>query len=172
VKTLHFPHDPVYCLFAYITSGGISVLVHSSISNAEAASAIERMRQALEEIDAAAVLAVSDAHGELIALLRMDGAPLPSIAVVQAKAFTAARQRIRTRQLALDAKAGGWSLSYYGDPRYIGWAGGLPVLIEGKVAGAVAVSGLSEDDDERIAQLGVDAVIAMQAAARKRSTVK
>ena len=139
------------------------MLVHKSISNAEAFAAIERMQRALGEIETPAVLSVSDAHGELIALVRMDGAPLPSIAIVQAKAFTAARQRMASRQLALDAKAGGWSLSYYGDPRYVGWAGGLPIVIDGEVAGAVAVSGLSEDEDERIAQLGVEAVIAMQA---------
>ncbi|MFT4432936.1 heme-binding protein [Caballeronia sp. 15715] len=64
-------------------------------------------------------------------------------------------------------------MSSYGDARYIGWAGGLPILIDGMVAGAVAVSGLSEDDDERIAQLGVDAVIALQATQNARlSTVK
>lgn len=149
------------------------MLVHSGVSNAEALAAIEHMRQALEKNDAAAVLAVSDAHGELIALVRMDGAPLPSIAVAQAKAFTAARQGMATRQLALEAKAGSWSMSYYGDARYVGWAGGLPVLIDGMVAGAVAVSGLSEDDDERIAQLGVDAIIALQATQNARlSTVK
>lgn len=149
------------------------MLVHSGVSNAEALAAIEHMRQALEKNYAAAVLAVSDAHGELIALVRMDGAPLPSIAVAQAKAFTAARQGMATRQLALEAKAGGWSMSSYGDARYVGWAGGLPVLIDGMVAGAVAVSGLSEDDDERIAQLGVDAVIALQATQNARlSTVK
>jgi glc operon protein GlcG len=158
VKTLQYRRDYVYMLKE------ISVLLHKCISNVEALAAIERMQQELEEIDATAVLAVSDAHGELIALVRMDEAPLPSIAIAQAKAFTAARQGTASRQLALDAKAGGWSLSYYGDPRYIGWAGGLPVVVDGKIAGAVAVSGLSEDEDERIARLGVEAVIAMQAA--------
>jgi glc operon protein GlcG len=75
-------------------------------------------------------------------------------------ADTQARQGTTSRQLALDAKAGGWSLSYFGDPRYVGWVGGLPIVMDGEVVGAVALSGLSEDEDERIAQLGVEAVMA------------
>jgi glc operon protein GlcG len=136
------------------------VLVRKAISYAQALAAIERMQQELKGMGAAAVLAVSDAHGELIALVRMDGAPLPSLGIAQAKAFTAARQGTASRQLALEAKAGEWSLSYFGDPRYVGWAGGLPIAIGGEVVGAVAVSGLSEHEDERIAQLGVEAITA------------
>ena len=75
-------------------------------------------------------------------------------------ANTQSRQGTTSRQLALDAKAGGWSLSYFGDPRYVGWAGGLLIVMDGEVVGAVAVSGLSEDEDERIARLGVEAVMA------------
>jgi glc operon protein GlcG len=115
----------------------IPVLVRKAISYAQALAAIERMQQELKAMEAAAVLAVSDTHGELIALVCMDGAPLPSIGIAQAKAFTAARQGTASRQLALEAKAGAWSLSYFGDPRYVGWAGGLPIAIGGEVVGAV-----------------------------------
>jgi glc operon protein GlcG len=50
-------------------------------------------------------------------------------------------------------------MAYFGDRRYIGWGGGLPVTINGEVVGAVAVSGLSEMEDIEIAQAGVNAIL-------------
>jgi glc operon protein GlcG len=52
-------------------------------------------------------------------------------------------------------RAKGADAAFYGDPRYVGFGGGLPVRIDGVVAGAVAVSGLSDDEDEALAALGV-----------------
>ena len=52
----------------------------------------------------------------------------------------------------------GFDISYYGDPRYMGWGGGLPVFHQGRAIGAVSVSGLSEQLDEEIAQIGIRAM--------------
>ena len=41
---------------------------------------------------------------------------------------------------------------------YIGWGGGIPVFYENKVIGAIAVSGLSEQEDMELAKLGLDAI--------------
>ena len=49
-------------------------------------------------------------------------------------------------------------MAYFGDRRYIGWGGGLPVLLNGVVVGAVAVSGLPEEEDMELAALGVRAI--------------
>ena len=130
------------------------------IGDSEAALAIEAIRTQLLRRKQAAVIAVGDAHGELIALLRMNGALLPSTVVASNKVWTAARQRQPTAQLAIDSRNDGWDISYYGDARYLGWAGGLPVLVEGQVAGAVAVSGLSGTEDEELAAIGIDAILA------------
>ena len=54
----------------------------------------------------------------------------------------------------------------YGDPRYIGWGGGVPVVVDGAVVGAVAVSGLSEHEDMELAGIGVAAIVAMVATSR------
>lgn len=129
-----------------------------NVSHEEAVIAMEAIRQPLQACGKAVVIAVSDAHGEAVALLRMDGALLPSILVAQNKAFTAARQGQTTGTMAQDASAGGWSFAYYGDPRYIGWDGGIPIMVGGKVIGAVAVSGLTEQEDAQFARLGVDAI--------------
>ena len=49
-------------------------------------------------------------------------------------------------------------MGYYGDRRYVGWGGGIPVFFEDKVIGAIAVSGLVESEDIELAKIGRDAL--------------
>lgn len=132
-----------------------------SLGHSEAQQAIEAIRTELIRRGKVAVIAVADAHGELISLLRLDGAPLPSTVVATNKAWTAARERKSTRELGQAARdpQDGFDMAYYGDPRYIGWGGGLPVVADGSVVGSVAVSGLPEQEDMELAQIGVAAII-------------
>ncbi len=76
-----------------------------------------------------AVIAVADNHGELIALLRLDGAPLPSIVIATNKAWTATRERKPTLEIgkAVRDPKSGYDIAYFGDHRYIAWGGGIPV---------------------------------------------
>ena len=108
----------------------------------------------------AAVIAVADSHGELIAFARMDGAPISSIRIAANKAWTAARERKPTKDIGEKVRhpEKGHDIAYYGDPRFVGWGGGIPVWKDGQVAGAVAVSGLSSSEDIVLASLGVDSV--------------
>ena len=131
------------------------------LGHSEAQQAIQAIQAELMRRGKAAVIAVADAHGELIGLLRLDGAPLPSILIATNKAWTAARERKPTRDLGQSARDAqhGFDMAYYGDPRYIGWGGGLPVVMEGAVVGAVAVSGLPEQEDMELAQIGVAAIV-------------
>jgi glc operon protein GlcG len=133
----------------------------ASLGHVEAQRAIEAIKVDLLRRQKAAVIAVADAHGELIGLLRLDGAPLPSILIATNKAWTAARERKPTRELGQSARdpQTGFDMAYFGDPRYIGWGGGVPVLIDGAVVGAVAVSGLPEQEDMEIVQFGVSAIL-------------
>ena len=134
----------------------------TNLGHADAQRAIQAIADELDRSGKSAVIAVADAHGELIGLLRLDGAPLPSILIASNKAWTAARERKPTRDLGQSARDphDGFDLAYFGDSRYIGWGGGLPVLVDGAVVGAVAVSGLPEQEDMVLAQLGVDAILA------------
>ena len=50
-------------------------------------------------------------------------------------------------------------MTNFGELRYTTWGGGLPVVIEGEVIGAVAISGLPESDDMAIAEIGRMAVL-------------
>jgi glc operon protein GlcG len=133
----------------------------ASLGHEEAQKAVAAIQAELQRRGKAAVIAVADAHGELLALLRLDGAPLPSIVIATNKAYTAARERKPTRDIGQRSRdpERGFDMAYFGDRRYIGWGGGLPVTINGEVVGAVAVSGLSEMEDIEIAQAGVNAIL-------------
>jgi glc operon protein GlcG len=133
----------------------------ATLGHAEAQRAIQAIQIELQKRGKAAVVAVADAHGELIGLLRIDGAPLPSIVIATNKAWTAARERKPSREVGQSARdpINGFDMAYYGDSRYIGWGGGVPVIIAGAVVGSVAVSGLPEQEDMELAQLGVAAIV-------------
>lgn len=129
----------------------------------EAQRAVEVIASELLRQGKTAVIAVTDAQGELISLLRLDGAPLPSIHNAINKAFTAARERKPSRALGQAARdpIDGFDMAYFGDARYIGWGGGVPVMVNGAVVGAVGVSGLPEAEDMALAQMGVEAILEM-----------
>ncbi|MGH9667861.1 MAG: GlcG/HbpS family heme-binding protein, partial [Bryobacteraceae bacterium] len=97
-----------------------------------------------------------DAHGELIAFARMDGAPLSSILIAKNKAWTAARERKTTKEIGEAARhpEKGFDIAYFGDPRFVGWGGGVPVRKDGNVIGSVAVSGLPQAEDMELAAMG------------------
>ena len=135
---------------------------YASLGLRESEIATQAIREELARRGRAAVIAVADAHGELISLVRLDGAPLASIVIATNKAWTAARERKPTRTIGQSARdAGtGFDIAYYGDPRYVGWGGGVPVVMDGSVVGSVAVSGLPELEDMELAEIGVAAIAA------------
>jgi glc operon protein GlcG len=47
-------------------------------------------------------------------------------------------------------------MTNFGDLRYTGWGGGVPLIYQGKVIGAVGVSGVPEEEDMALARLGVE----------------
>ena len=108
--------------------------------------------------DAAAV-AVVDPHGELVAFLRTDGCPLASINNAVNKAFTAAREGVTSQVVGERSRDDKFPLTNFGDPRYIGWGGGVPIVVNGTIIGAVGVSGLPEEIDMELAQRGAGSLV-------------
>jgi glc operon protein GlcG len=133
----------------------------------DARRALDAISTELTRRGLAAVITVTDDHGELIALMRMDGAPLSSIVIAANKAWTAARERKPSFEIgrAMRNPDTGFDIAYYGDQRYIGWGGGVPVVIGGTVVGAVAVSGAPEAVDVELAALGAAAIVEARGAA-------
>ena len=129
-----------------------------TIEYSEAKRIVDLIVEKARQMQKAAAVAVADSHGDLICFARMDGAPVSSIRIAMNKAWTAARERKSTKEIGEKVKHPEKShdIAYYGDANYVGWGGGIPVLKNGEVVGAVAVSGLSSAEDIALATLGVE----------------
>lgn len=130
----------------------------TTLSHQDAIHIIATIQAELEARGKGAAVAVVDVYGELLAFLRTDGCKLPSITIAIHKAFTAARERVPSADVGQQSREQPFPMTNFGDLRYVTWGGGLPVLRNGDVIGAVGVSGLVEAEDVELAQLGVEAV--------------
>jgi uncharacterized protein GlcG (DUF336 family) len=94
---------------------------------------------------------VADDHGELVAAATMDGAVPDTRLNAQRKAYTAARSDARsTRELAEKVRDDPAELASF-DPAFTFFNGGVAAFEGGHRVGAVGVSGLPGDEDERLA---------------------
>ena len=134
----------------------------SAIDYQDAKQIVDAIVEKALQLQKAAVIAVADAHGELIALARMDGAPLSSILVATNKAWTAARERKPTKDIGdkIRDPQKGFDIAFYGDKRFVGWGGGIPIRKNGEVVGAIGVSGLSSAEDVELAKIGLELITA------------
>ncbi len=98
-----------------------------------------------------------DPNGDLIHFSRMDGAQLASIDISQGKARTAARYRRETR-VFFNAIESGRSYVATLDPTLIASPGGLPLIKEGKLVGAIGCSGGTGDQDDAACKVAVDLI--------------
>jgi len=128
------------------------------LSHQQAMRIVGLIQAELEKDRQGAAVAVVDDHGELIAFVRTDGCPLPSINNAIHKAFTAAREGKESAAVGAASREEGFAITNFGDLRYTGWGGGVPIVFEGQVIGAVGVSGLPEADDMVLARLGTESL--------------
>jgi glc operon protein GlcG len=124
------------------------------LSHADATVIVNAIGAKLDADKLGATVAVVDPHGELIALLRTDGCALSAIDIAINKAFTAARQRQASAQVGEASRQENFPMTNFGDLRYVSWGGGIPVVVNDEVVGAVGVSGLPEADDIALAVFG------------------
>jgi uncharacterized protein GlcG (DUF336 family) len=101
-------------------------------------------------------IAVVDPAGDLVAFVRLDGAPPASADVSRAKARTAARFKRTTGGLDSALTAG--RLAILGLDGATPVEGGVPILVDGEVVGAVGVSGVTSPQDAQVARAGAAAV--------------
>lgn len=101
-------------------------------------------------------IAVVDNAGDLIAFLRMDGASVASVDVARAKARTAARFRRPTA--AYDSTVAAGRVQILAFDGLIPVAGGVPIIVNGEVIGAIGASGATSAQDAQAAQAGAAAV--------------
>ena len=119
---------------------------------------IEAGMKKASEIGVPMVLTVVDQNGDLIESRRMDGALIVSVTLAPHKAYTAATVRLATHELAKVAQPGESLYSIDVNlPKITLVGGGLPLTKDGKVVGAVGVSGGSVAQDIAVAEAMVAA---------------
>lgn len=127
----------------------------STISVKAALQGIEAGFGKAKEMQVPCSIAVVDAGRNLLAFARDDDAMLGSAEIAQNKAYTAASFAMRTSAVVEAVQPGAplYGLEVTGDRPYVVFGGGVPVMHEGRMIGAVGVSGGSVTDDEKIADL-------------------
>jgi uncharacterized protein GlcG (DUF336 family) len=111
-----------------------------------------------KKIGVSMVISVVDDGGNLIAVHRMDDAWLASIDIAQNKAWTSVALKMPTANLA-DATVPAaelYGLNTTNNGRLVVFGGGIPLINDGKVVGAIGVSGSSVPNDVRVAEAGLN----------------
>ena len=130
-----------------------------TVSLADARRVIAAAEDRAREIGQPQNIAVVDAGGNLVSHIRMDGAWIGSVDVAINKAFTARAFDLSTAELAENAQPGGpfYGIQESNKGRVMIFAGGIPLERDGKVVGAVGVSGGTPDQDHEVCEAGVAA---------------
>jgi uncharacterized protein GlcG (DUF336 family) len=111
-------------------------------------------------------IAITDDGGHLLMFHRMDNARITSIDIAISKAFTAAAARRSTRSYADTSQPGGpaYGIHVSNQGRFMIFPGGLPIFIDQQIVGGIGCSSGHSDQDETVAQAGVDAFLKSQRA--------
>jgi glc operon protein GlcG len=128
------------------------------VSFKEAIQLVEHAVGQAEKLNKHIAIAVSGPEGELISFLRMDEAAPASALIAQNKAYTASRDRKSTKDMGKFMLEMNRPPAFWGDPGITGFGGGVPIVERSKVIGGIGISGLTEEEDERIAKAAIKAV--------------
>jgi uncharacterized protein GlcG (DUF336 family) len=132
---------------------------HKTLQLPDARRIIAAATKKAEEIGQPMNIAVVCAGGHLLAFERMEGAWLGSVDIAQKKAWTSRAFDIETGKLGTLSQSGDqfFGIHASNDGKVMIFAGGVPVKQDGKVIGAVGVSGGLGEQDQAVAQAGVAA---------------
>ncbi|MDC0434739.1 heme-binding protein [bacterium] len=128
----------------------------SELNDTSAMLMVEAARAHALSIGVPQNISVVDAGGRLLAFCRMQGAKFHSIDTSMAKAYTAASISAPTGGAPSEF---GMLLGQATQGQFTNLKGGLPVIIEGQLAGAIGVGSGKPDEDIAVAQAGIDALI-------------
>jgi uncharacterized protein GlcG (DUF336 family) len=103
-------------------------------------------------------IAITDPGGALVYLEKMDATQTGSVRVAVAKARSAAMYKRPTKVWQDIVAGGGGGLRILGLQGAVPIDGGLPIVMDGKIVGAIGVSGAAGDQDAQCSKAGVDAL--------------
>jgi|ERR1700754_368613 glc operon protein GlcG len=132
------------------------MLSKPTLSIAETTRILDAARAEAEKNKWAVTIAVADDGGHLLALLRLDGCAPIGAYIATEKARTAALGRRESKQY--EDMINGGRTAFLSAPLAGALEGGVPIVVDGQVVGAVGVSGVKAPEDAQIARAGVQSV--------------
>ncbi len=105
-------------------------------------------------------IAVVDTAGKLVAFERMDNTQIASNEIAVGKAVSANNLKRPTKVLQDALAAGGAGVRFLALPGALPIEGGLPIVVDGKIIGAIGVSGAASNEDAQCATAGIAAMTA------------
>ncbi len=138
------------------TNTGENVIM---ITLADARRIIAAAEKKADEIGQPMNIAVADAGGNLVAHVRMDNAWLGSVDISIKKAWTSRAFDITTKDLGENSQSGDqfFGIHASNNGKVMIFAGGIPLKMDGKVVGAIGVSGGGGEQDHSVAEAGAAA---------------
>ncbi|MGH6862157.1 MAG: GlcG/HbpS family heme-binding protein [Phyllobacterium sp.] len=140
-------------------SANSSTMTDELLSEAICEAAVNKAIDKAHLLGVAVSIAVLDAGGHLLRLVRMDGIHAGTVEISQAKARCAVMFKRPTKAFAQSYAAGTTSLIAL--PGVVPFEGGVPIMMEGCLLGAIGCSGASPEQDGEIAMTGLIAIQAV-----------
>ena len=103
-------------------------------------------------------ITILDSGGNLVMFHKMDNTQLASIGASEGKASTAVRFKRPSKALDDAIAAGGAGLRLLALKDITPLEGGVPILLDGRIVGAIGVSGALSSQDAQVAKVGADAL--------------
>jgi glc operon protein GlcG len=125
---------------------------------AETTRILEAARAEAEKNQWAVAIVVVDDGGHPLGMLRLDGSAPVSSYIATEKARTSALGRRETKDYEDMINNG--RTAFLSAPLQGTLEGGVPVIVDGQVVGAVGVSGVKSDQDAQIAKAGIQTIVA------------
>jgi len=103
-------------------------------------------------------IAIVDTAGDLVYFEKMDGTQVASVNIAQDKARSSVRFKRPTKAMQDVLAAGGAGIRFLALQGAVPVEGGLPLLMNGQIVGAIGASGGTSDQDGQVAKAGADSV--------------
>lgn len=120
---------------------------------------VGRVAQKATEMGVNAVIAVANRAGHPVAVVCMDDAYIASYDIALHKAFTSAALKMATKELKTLSQPNGplYGIQHTNGGKIVIFGGGVPLVCQGKIVGALGVSGGSEEQDTALGDFGAGA---------------
>lgn len=143
---------------SFVTSFAQAQEYGANISLAQAKTVLAAAEAEAAKQNFTVAIAVVDTAGHLVAFSKIDNTQFASVEVSQGKAHTAVGFKRPTKALQDTIAAGGVGLRTLTLPGVVAAEGGVPLVLGGKIVGAIGVSGMSSEQDGVVAAAGLAAL--------------